>query len=76
MDPFAPIEVTPLFSKDGMRSNGKSVRIQDDNEWNEIGVVSPNYLLVHNEKVKSVVDEIAELSNVIMSLLQHHCWLN
>ena len=30
MNPFSEIEVTPLFSKDGMRSQGKSVRIQDE----------------------------------------------
>lgn len=64
MNPFTEIEVTNLFSKDGMRSNGKSVRIQDDSEWKEIGVVSQNYLLVHNEKVKQVVDDIAQLSNI------------
>ena len=58
MNPFAEIEVTPLYSRDGMESQGKSVRIVDEEEksrWNEIGVVSSNYLLVHNAKVKEVV---------------------
>ena len=67
MNPFAGIEVTPLFSRDGMKSQGQSVRIADEDSeggWNEIGVVSPNYLLVHNAKVKDVVDEIAERSRV------------
>ena len=62
MNPFTEIEVTPLFSKDGMKSQGKSVRILDPDEqsnWKELGVVSSNYLLVHNSKVKSAVDEIA-----------------
>ncbi len=62
MNPFAEIEVTPLYSRDGMESQGKSVRIADEEEqsgWNEIGVVSSNYLLVHNAKVKEVVDQIA-----------------
>ena len=62
MNPFAEIEVTPLFSRDGMESQGKSVRIADeeaDKGWNEIGVVSSNYLLVHNAKVKEVVEQIA-----------------
>lgn len=62
MNPYTEIEVTPLYSKDGMRSNGKSVRIKNDQEWNEIGVVSPNYLLVHNKKVKDVVDQLARYS--------------
>ena len=64
MNPFSDIEITPLYSKDGMRSQGKSVRIKTDdpstNEWSEIGVVSANYLLVHNTQVKEVVDGIAE----------------
>jgi hypothetical protein len=67
MNPFAEIEVTPLFSRDGMQSQGKSVRIVDEDSttgWNEIGVVSPNYLLVHNAKVKDVVDSIADRSGV------------
>ena len=72
MNPFSEIEVTPLYSKDGMRSQGKSVRIQDESEqsgWSEIGVVSSNYLLVHNSKLKSVVDDIAERSPI-------HDWTN
>ena len=67
MNPFAEIEVTPLYSRDGMQSSGKSVRIADEEAhggWNEIGVVSPNYLLVHNAKVKEVVDQIADRSNI------------
>ena len=67
MNPFQEIEVTPLYSKDGMRSRGKSVRIRDDSSeenWNEIGVVSPNYLLVNNSKLKEVVDQIALLSPI------------
>ena len=62
MNPYTEIEVTPLFSKDGMKSNGKSVRIKNEEEWKEIGVVSPNYLLVHNRKVKDVVDQLARYS--------------
>jgi len=49
-----------------MRSQGKSVRIKTDdpsNEWSELGVVSANYLLVHNTQVKDVVDGIAERFN-------------
>jgi len=67
MNPYAEIEITPLYSKDGMQSQGKSVRIADDDAqtgWDEIGVVSPNYLLVHNAKVKNVVDQIAERSKI------------
>ena len=64
MDPFAEIEVTPLFSKDGMKSQGHSVRIRDDESWEELGVVSPSYLLVHNTRVKEVLDEIAERSKL------------
>lgn len=67
MDPYSHIEVTPLFSKDGMRSQGKSVRIEDAESktgFNEIGVVSPNYLLVHNTQVKETVDAIAERSKI------------
>ena len=67
MNPFAEIEVTPLFSRDGMQSQGKSVRIVDEESpkgWNEIGVVSSSYLLVDNSKIKSVVDQISERSPV------------
>jgi hypothetical protein len=61
MNPFAEIEVTPLYSHDGMESAGKSVRIVDEDSsggWQELGVVSSHYLLVHNFKVKEVVDQI------------------
>lgn len=67
MNPFTEIEVTPLYSKDGMPSQGRSVRLADEESeggWKEIGVVSNNYLLVHNAKVKSAVDQIAERSPV------------
>ncbi|MFA6468222.1 MAG: DUF932 domain-containing protein [Bacteroidota bacterium] len=67
MNPYAHIEVTPLFSKDGMKSQGKSVRIEDAESktgWNELGVVSPNYLLIHNTQVKETVDTIAERSKI------------
>src|ERR1041385_3543226 len=67
MNPFAEIEVTPLYARDGMTSQGKSVRIADETAqtgWNEIGVVSSNYLLVHNAKVRSVVDQIAQRSGI------------
>jgi hypothetical protein len=41
------------------------VRIRDDDQiWEEIGVVSPNYLLVHNSKVKDTLDAIAQRSNI------------
>jgi hypothetical protein len=67
MNPFAEIEITPLFSRDGMQSAGKSVRIADEESksgWSEIGVVSPNYLLVHNGRLKEVVDDIADRANL------------
>src|SRR5512139_317798 len=64
MDAFAEIEVTPLFSKDGMKSQGHSVRIRGDDDWEELGVVSPSYLLVHNTRVKEVLDQIAERSKI------------
>lgn len=65
MNPYAEIEVTPLFSRDGMKSQGNSVRIRDDDQvWEEIGVVSPNYLLVHNSKVKDTLDAIAQRSSI------------
>jgi hypothetical protein len=62
MHPFAEIEVTPLFSRDGMKSQGQSVRIADEDSaggWKELGVVSTNYLLIHNSQVKNTVDDIA-----------------
>ena len=67
MNPFAEMQVTPLYSRDGMQSMGKSVRIADEDThtgWSEIGVVSANYLLVHNARVKEVVDRIAQKSNI------------
>jgi hypothetical protein len=67
MNPFAEIEVTPLHTRDGMLSAGKSVRIRDEEQpagWDEIGVVSQNYLLVHNARVKTVVDQIADKSPI------------
>lgn len=72
MDPFTEIEVTPLYSQDGMRSQGKSVRLRNEDVpsgWSELGVVSSNYLLIHNSKLKGVVDEIAERSPI-------HDWTN
>ncbi len=67
MNAFAEIQVTPLFSRDGMQSQGKSVRISDEEAptgWKELGVVSPSYLLVHNSKVKDVLDQIVERTKI------------
>ena len=67
MNPFEEMQVTPLYSRDGMQSMGKSVRIADEDAhtgWSEIGVVSANYLLAHNARVKEVVDRIALRSSI------------
>ena len=37
---------------------------QGDEGWEELGVVSPSYLLVHNSKVKDLVDNVAERSKI------------
>jgi hypothetical protein len=61
LDPYAPIEKVPLVTKDGMKSRGYTVRIEDPTAavgWAEVGVVSEDYLLVPNRDVRTMADQI------------------
>tara|TARA_Y100000310_G_C20681689_1_gene816361 strand:- start:805 stop:1635 length:831 start_codon:yes stop_codon:yes gene_type:complete len=67
IEPYAEIEKKPLVYDDNRAiSNGYGVTIKTtDNEkqWQEIGIVSPNYLLVPNKQVKDMADEIIDASD-------------
>lgn len=63
--PYAPIEKTPLYAADQMKSKGYSVRLQDEEAetgWKEVGLVSEDYLLVSNREVRDMAIEIAHAS--------------
>jgi hypothetical protein len=60
-NPYAEIEVAPLYADDQMRSRGKSVRFRNEDSedgWHEAGVVTNDYLLVPNLKIKEVQDSL------------------
>lgn len=63
LDPYAPIEKRSLFTGDGMKSRGYTVRLADQSAasgWRECGVVSDNYLLVPNADVRDMLHEIVD----------------
>lgn len=65
LDPYADIEKVPLFAEDQMQSRGYSVRLEDPaapTGWREVGLVSEEYLLVSNTRVREMALEIAERS--------------
>jgi len=60
--PYAEIEKVPLYASDQMQSRGYSVRIENpdaDTGWEEVGLVSEDYLLVSNRQVRNMAQEIA-----------------
>jgi len=68
IDPYAAIEKTPLYARDAMKSRGYSVRLADGEipgGWREVGVVSPNYLLVPNAEVRQMAADVAEASGLV-----------
>jgi hypothetical protein len=65
LSPYAPIEKTPLYAADDMKSRGYSVRVQNEEAetgWSEISTVSEDYLLVPNREVRNMALEIARAS--------------
>ena len=71
LDPYADIEKVPLQTKDGMKSRGYTVRLEDAREaagWREVGVVSEDYLLIPNRDVRDLASEIAMRAGGIWSL--------
>ena len=65
--PYAPIEKRRLQTADGMGSAGYTVRIADPDEesgWRECGVVSGDYLLIPNARVRDLAGEIAHRSGL------------
>lgn len=57
-----PIRKVHLEYK-GTKSNAWSVQIdQNNNEWNEVGIVSNNYLLIENKQVFDIANDIADNS--------------
>ena len=65
MNPYAEIRKVPLDYQ-GVQSSAYSVQTHDVNkktdmlEWNEVGTVGNNYLLVPNEDVRDMALEIAD----------------
>ena len=61
---YSPIRKVPLEYM-GVKSNAWSVQIEnltDKSEWQELGVVSDNYLLIDNTKVEELINDIAAAS--------------
>lgn len=64
-DWYSPIRKVPLEYM-GVKSNAWSVQIEhltDKSEWQELGVVSDNYLLIDNTKVEELINDIAAASS-------------
>lgn len=65
--PYAPIEKRRLQTADGMDSAGYTVRISDpdtESGWRECGIVSEDYLLIPNARVRDLAGEIAYRSGL------------
>ena len=69
MNPYAEIRKVPLDYQ-GVQSSAYSVQTYDLNkktemlEWNEVGTVGSNYLLVPNSEVRDLANEIATESEL------------
>ncbi len=69
MNPYAEIRKVPLDYQ-GVQSSAYSVQTYDVNkkketlEWNEVGTVSSNYLLIDNAKVRDMATHIANESGL------------
>ena len=69
MNPYAEIRKVPLDYQ-GVQSSAYSVQAYDKNsekeilEWNEVGTVSSNYLLVPNKDVRDMAIHIANESGM------------
>ena len=71
LDPYAAIEKVPLQTKDGMKSRGFTVRLEDASAgsgWREVGVVSEDYLLIPNRDVRDLASEISMRAGGVWSL--------
>jgi len=74
--PYQDIEVVDLYTEDRMHSQGKSVRVMNpqSSEFEEVKVVSPNYLLIPNRVMKEMTEEIIGMaSNINFNIVKEFC---
>ncbi len=67
LNPYVEIEKVPLYANDYMQSKGYSVRIESPETlsgWQEVGLVSSDYLLVPNRQVRDMALEITDRSSL------------
>lgn len=67
VDPYLHVEMRPLYAADAMRSHGRTVRITDTSDpsgFREVGLVSPDYVLVPNADVRDLALEVAARSGL------------
>ena len=67
IDPFAPILVTPTVSEHSGTPSGYAVELADASEptgYRHVGVVSENYLLLPNDRVRALALEVAARTNL------------
>ena len=66
-DPFAQIKKVPLFG-DSLKSSAYSIQLNDplnyDKPWDEVGIVSKDYMLVNNEQITDMVESVIKQSDI------------
>jgi hypothetical protein len=70
-NPFAEIKKVPLFG-DTLQSSAYSVHLKNElnyeKPWNEVGIVSKDYMLVNNKEITNMVESIIDHSDIDFAL--------
>ena len=66
-NPFSAIKKVPLYGDD-LKSSAYSIQISDpfniEKPWNEVGIVSKDYMLVSNQQITDMVDNVIKQSDI------------
>ena len=66
-NPFAEIKKVPLYGDD-LKSSAYSIQIKDELDyskpWNEVGIVSKDYMLVNNQHITDMVESVIKQSDI------------
>ena len=70
-NPFAEIKKVPLFGET-LQSSAYSVHLKNELDyqkpWNEVGIVSKDYMLVSNKKIVDMVESVIDHSDIDFDL--------
>ena len=74
VSPFAPVELQPLLTADGDKTNRCAVILDPDGIREQVGVVSNDYKLISNRAVIDAAEEI--IRNTDLQFKDHHTMWN